>query len=256
MPNNTIADEIARRHSGVMNHGASAIGEARRRIEDAALVQGLGQFVGDAGPANALFIAFLRSDRPNVRLAGHAADSVRAMPGVTAVFGPDDMGGLGTAALNQLLPVQDAPRFPLLESLAVSVGQPLMAVVARTALAARDGVEALLPEFAEDDTPLERDVVDHAWHAGDVSSGPRDVSVTVRYDRVAAMPMEPRGIIAEWDGAAMTVWLSTQTPFRARADFAAILGIDEAAIRVIASLVWLGFSLGVFGHPFAILDDE
>lgn len=251
MLNNAIADEIVQRHSGVMNHGASAIGEARRRVEDAALVQGLGQFVGDAGPADALFIAFLRSDRPHVRLAGHAADSVRAMPGVVAVFGPEDMDGLGTAALNQLLPVKEPPRFPLLESLAASVGQPLMAVVARTALAARDGVEALLPEFTDDGTPLTRDVVDHAWRAGEVSGGARDVSVTVRYDRVAAMPMEPRGIIAVWDGAAMTVWLSTQTPFRARADFAAILGLEEAVIRVIAGDVG-----GAFGAKASISPEE
>src|SRR5438445_13569253 len=63
------------------------------------------------------------------------------------------------------------------------------------------------------------------------------VTVTVQQQRLAGVPMEPRGVLARWDPSTdeLTVWTSTQAPFRIRSSLARMLGIDEARIRVIAS---------------------
>ena len=50
---------------------------------------------------------------------------------------------------------------------------------------------------------------------------------------VAHVPLEPRVALARWDDGRLTVWAATSTPFRARQELAAELGVDEADVRVI-----------------------
>jgi carbon-monoxide dehydrogenase large subunit len=51
----------------------------------------------------------------------------------------------------------------------------------------------------------------------------------------AAVPMETRGLIAEWSpsGGEMTIWASTQTPHETRLFCSRLLGLDEHRIRVV-----------------------
>ena len=74
--------------------------------------------------------------------------------------------------------------------------------------------------------------------------------MTVQQQRLAGVPMEPRGVLARWDPSTdeLTVWTSTQAPFRIRSSLARMLGLDEARIRVIAPDVGGGF--GVKGGPY------
>ena len=51
--------------------------------------------------------------------------------------------------------------------------------------------------------------------------------------RLAATPMETRGAIARREGDRVTVWSSSQSAHRARAQLAQILGLDERTLRVI-----------------------
>ena len=93
-----------------------------------------------------------------------------------------------------------------------------------------------------------------AWRHGDAERAFRDaahrVTVTVQQQRLAGVPMEPRGVLARWDPSTdeLTVWTSTQAPFRIRSSLARMLGLDEARIRVIAPDVGGGF--GVKGGPY------
>ena len=59
--------------------------------------------------------------------------------------------------------------------------------------------------------------------------------------RLAAVPMEPRGALAAPDGERLTVWTSSQSAHRPRAQLAQMLRRDEAAIRVIVPDVGGGF---------------
>jgi carbon-monoxide dehydrogenase large subunit len=51
----------------------------------------------------------------------------------------------------------------------------------------------------------------------------------------AAVPMEPRGIVAEWASATgeMTIWAATQSPHEVRAVAARALGLGEGRVRVV-----------------------
>jgi nicotinate dehydrogenase subunit B len=50
---------------------------------------------------------------------------------------------------------------------------------------------------------------------------------------VAHVPLEPRAALARWDSGRLTVWAATSTPFRARKELAAGLGIGQADVQVI-----------------------
>mgnify|MGYP000882715311 CR=1 FL=1 len=61
-------------------------GQAVRRIEDPALVQGQGRFTDDVAPAGELFLAFVRSTVAHGRIVAIDIDGARAAPGVVAVY--------------------------------------------------------------------------------------------------------------------------------------------------------------------------
>ena len=57
------------------------------------------------------------------------------------------------------------------------------------------------------------------------------------------MPIETRGIVANWDARAnqLTIWDTTQAPVFLRNGLAAMLGLSERQVRVIAPFVGGGF---------------
>jgi CO/xanthine dehydrogenase Mo-binding subunit len=63
------------------------------------------------------------------------------------------------------------------------------------------------------------------------------------YDRRAAAAIENRAVIAQWDASAeeLTIWDTTQTPIPIRNGLAAMLGLLESQVRVVAPFVGGGF---------------
>ena len=71
----------------------------------------------------------------------------------------------------------------------------------------------------------------------------RIIARRFRYDHGASSPIETRGIVANWDarGNQLTVWDTTQGPVFLRNGLAAMLGLNERKVRVIAPFVGGGF---------------
>jgi carbon-monoxide dehydrogenase large subunit len=251
---------------------ANWIGRARRRVEDAPLVTGQGRFTGDIVPPDCLYAAFLRS--PHARAAIVALDmrAAEAEPGVVAVFTGDHVSDLGDLPVNPLVETLRVPPYPILAQGAVeAVGQPIAAVIAETHAAANDATELIEVEYAPSEPVLQaeegaptlfpevpdNEAVAQSWRAGDVEAAfeaaDQVVSVELRHARLAPLTLEPRAVFAEWDegGQALTVWLSTQTPHRARTDLAAIAGLDPERLRVIAPDVG-----GAFGMKASLFPEE
>ncbi len=63
------------------------------------------------------------------------------------------------------------------------------------------------------------------------------------YDRGTAAAMENRGIVAHWDDKSdqLTIWDTTQAPIAIRNGLAAMLGLSEHQVRVIAPFIGGGF---------------
>ncbi len=72
------------------------------RVEDAALVQGLGRFVEDAPQPNQAFAVFVRSPHAHATIATIDTSAARASAGVVAVLTHADMeaAGVGSCAVH------------------------------------------------------------------------------------------------------------------------------------------------------------
>ena len=81
------------------------------------------------------------------------------------------------------------------------------------------------------------------------AAAPLTFTETFTHGRCAAVPMEPRGVIADWDGDTLTLWASTQTPSMLRTALAGALGLTQSRVRVIVPDVGGGFGLKVHVFP-------
>jgi xanthine dehydrogenase molybdenum-binding subunit len=80
---------------------------------------------------------------------------------------------------------------------------------------------------------------------GDVEQGLKESDRVI--ERVYHCPtmwsggMEPRAAVAQWDGDRLTLWASTQSPFRVHGSLAAMFNIPDSNVRIIASYIGGGF---------------
>ena len=133
-----------RENAVVADTGVRWIGRSIRRVEDARLVTGQGRFVGDLAPAGCLHLEFFRSPYARGAIASLDLNAARAIEGVVAVYTATDLGALGAAAVNPLIPDIKVPPFRLLADGTVeAVGQPVVAVVATNVAAARDAAACI-----------------------------------------------------------------------------------------------------------------
>ncbi|HET7035894.1 MAG TPA: xanthine dehydrogenase family protein molybdopterin-binding subunit, partial [Thermomicrobiaceae bacterium] len=125
---------------------------------------------------------------------------------------------------------------------------PLPAVVDVEA-AMKDGAPQLYPQFANN-------ICHHYDHtAGDADAAFKAAPITVKErlinQRVAGVPMEPRGVVAMPDPMinGLTFWTSTQAQFWNRRDVAASLSMPESNVRTIAPQVGGGFGVKIGSYP-------
>jgi carbon-monoxide dehydrogenase large subunit len=237
----------------------SRIGDGVRRREDDKLLRGKGRYTADIHPDDVLHVVFLRSTMPRCRIVECDIDGALEMEGVIAVYTGNDVGDLGAPRIAKLLELTGEPDFPILaRDTVAAVGQPIAAVVATSVNRGLDAVDAIFVDLDEEDAPAAQVATfSGAWQSGDVNArfaeADHVVDVAVQHPRLAPSPMEPRAVTVDYDAAkdSATIWLSTQTPHRARTELAGILGIDKERMRVIAPDVG-----GAFGMKASLYPEE
>src|SRR5579862_5591694 len=214
------------------------VGRPVRRKEDERLLTGRGLYVEDVTRPGLLHVAFVRSAHAHAAVRAVHRAAALALPGVVAVLTADDCPELA-APLPALLepgtlnnPYCDlnvaVPRV-LVPRKAHYVGEPLAVVVAESAYAAADGVEAVEIDYAplpilaswEDSirpgAPRLHDGIDnvvaHLKHEiGDVDAAFRNAEIVAEerlfIQSLKSMAMECRGSAAHWDEAtgSLDVW--------------------------------------------------
>jgi carbon-monoxide dehydrogenase large subunit len=228
-----------------------------RRVEDPRLLQGRGVFVDDVVRPGMLHVCFVRSPLARARLGAIDAAAALALPGVHAVFTAADLNpGVHEQWYTSMgKDIPDTPRPPLAEGEVRFVGDPVALVVADNRYVAEDAADLVdvdydpLPPVVDYATARESDALVHESYPANVagslgaemsddlttvfSSAAHRVEVTVRQQAYAPVPMESRGLIAEWSGDELTVWAATQAPHEVRMFLARLLGIGEHQVRVI-----------------------
>ena len=204
-----------------------------------------------------LAVAFVRSPHAHARIVSVDAAPARALPGVAAVITAHELHGW----VRPLAPRLVGGGFTPTEWPALAVGEvrycgeAVAAVVASTPYVAADARELVRVVYeprpavvtADDALAAGRVLVRRGGRHGDVDGVFSRAPVVLRerftHGRVAAVPMEPRGIVADWDGDALTVWASTQVPSVLRSTLASALALEETRVRVMAPDVGGGFGL-------------
>jgi carbon-monoxide dehydrogenase large subunit len=251
------------------------IGTSVMRKEDDRLLRGDGRFTDDVEPAYLLHMAVGRCPYPHARVVRVDASRAWALDGVKHVLVGADVRA-ATEPLTVLRPVPGAPALPyyaLAQDVATHEGQPVVSVAATSRHVAEDALELIDVEYEplphvvdvlaalEPDAPvLHPSVLDsnllaaNSDGSGDPEARMREADVVVegrfRINRVTALPMETRAVVAEWRPGAreLTVHVSTQVPHLIRKQLAETLRLTESDVRAVASDVGGGFGLklGVF----------
>ncbi|MEO1245725.1 MAG: xanthine dehydrogenase family protein molybdopterin-binding subunit [Pseudomonadota bacterium] len=241
--------------------GQQGIGVAEPRREDDRLLRGDGRYAADVRLEGLLHVVFARSTMPRCTILECDVESALEMDGVVSIFTGDDVQDLGTLSVASVIDMAEPSEYPILaHDTVAAVGQAIAAVVATSVAEALDAADSLFIDLEEiDGTGEQTAELRGTWHSGEVdaafAAADHVVHATVKHPRLAPSPMEPRAITVEYDAASesVAVWLSTQTPHRARTELAGILGIDAARIRVIAPDVGGAFGMKASLYPEEVL---
>ncbi|GAB3470614.1 carbon monoxide dehydrogenase [Polaromonas eurypsychrophila] len=257
-------------------------GQAVHRLEDDALLTGVGQFTDDVTLEQETHLFFVRSPYPHARIAALDSTVALAMPGVLAIVTGADLVAAGVKAIPGIggflradkSPCATPPRRALAHERVRFVGEPVAAVVALSLRLARDAAEAIIVDY--DELPMVVDVND-AMAAGAPAlcpEAPDNIAAETRYgdaaattaafaaarhivkldivnQRLAALSLEPRSVLAGFDTASqrLTIRMSTQMPSGVRNSVCDALGIAKEAVRVIVGDVGGGFGMKTGAYP-------
>jgi aerobic carbon-monoxide dehydrogenase large subunit len=250
----------------------SYMGRRVLRLEDARLLTGRALFVDDVELPGMLHVAFLRSDDAHGHIRSIDVAAAKERVGVVAVYTAADLGDYWQPG-PLLVPPPPVPglvfnaatQVPLARDKIRHCGEPLAMVVAESRYLAEDALEDILvdvdplPAVADLEAALlpgaplvhEQFGTNLAAHVhqgkGDYASAKAAAALVVsrrfHYDRGASAAIENRGVVASWDARAgeLTVWDTTQAPIPIRNGLAAMLGLGESHVRVIAPFIGGGF---------------
>src|SRR5262245_3705510 len=247
----------------------SLVGSPIERLEDVRFLRGRGQFVDDVDVPGLLHAVILRSSVAHGRIRAIGTAAAMARPGVHAVITAAEIGSaVPTIPLRQeSLPVFKRFEQPVIAHGKVRyVGEPIAVVLADSAALAEDALDAIeldiepLPVVADRIAARRDDVllfeengtnlpVTFTALRGDADAA-FEAAAYVRREhfkvqRHSAVPMEPRGLLAQWDAAAerLTVHGAAKVPFINRRVLAQHFSLPEASIRMVENDVGGGFGV-------------
>ena len=243
--------------------GGPAIGQAMTRVEDARLLQGQGQFAADLRRDHMLYAVIVRSAVAHGRLRGIDRANAAKMPGVRAILTADDVVRGSSGAVPKIPMRQDKKVTvdPFLQPVIARdevryVGEPLAVVLAETLAQAQDAADAVTPDIeplpAATDASTGRRALTIIAVLGDAdaafSGAPYTRKETLRTHRHTAMPLETRGLLAEWDerGSRLRLSGAAKVPFMNRGILAKLFAMSEADIELVEGDT--GGSFGVRGE--------
>src|SRR5579864_3439198 len=226
-----------------------------------------------------LHLAFVRSPHAHARLVEVDVRGARGGPGVVAIITAADLPAPvpRIPAVRAFLGLESVAHPLLADGTVRYVGEPVAAVLAEDRYTAEDAAEhvrvayEVLPAVMDPADALapEAPVLHHGRASNlvftsTVSGGDPDeafrgaavvVEATLEQPRLAAVPMECRGVVAAYDPGAdrVEIWLSTQIPHGARATIAAILNLPRDRVRVVAPEVGGGFGAKGSVYPEEVL---
>ncbi len=243
------------------------------RNEDPQILAGKAQYLDDIELPGMLYAAFKRSDYAHARLKSIDVSEAKTLPGVIGVYTAEDFGDLVKPGPLQVPPptaikgATYASRtiMPIVKDKVRYSGEPVAVVIAESRYIAEDACDYIYPDFEPLDAVIDLEkalepgavlvhedlpsneaahvIQERGNYAEAAAKADLIVKKKIYVDRVAAVALENRGIVVNWDDKAqmMTIWCSTQSPVTLRNATATRMGLFENQVRVITPFTGGGF---------------
>jgi carbon-monoxide dehydrogenase large subunit len=255
------------RASSVGKPAMPYIGSRTKRKEDIRLLRGSGKYVGDIHRVGMVHAAILRSTQAHARITRIDATAAFKLPGVIGVLTAADMPGLKTIPMRTgVIPgLERSQQTPIATDKVRYVGDPVAVVVSDSRYIAEDALELIEVEYQalgvvtdarqsmqsgapqlHDATP-NNIAANFQVNVGDVDTAFDGCDLVFEEDfatqRHSAVPLENRGLVAEWDEGRelLTMWgptKMTHTNWRILSD---LIGLPQSCIHFIEPEVGGGF---------------
>jgi CO/xanthine dehydrogenase Mo-binding subunit len=247
----------------------NGIGASPLRKEDWPLVRGEGTFIADFKRPGMVHAFVVRSPLAHARFTTIDIRATLAAPGVIDVITAKDLPDRGHPIPTRQFSDEGSNRFlqrPLADGVVRYSGEPVAVVIADTRYSAEDAAELLEIDYepldavldgdeaAADDAVLlqpaagtnvaghlvvETGAIDEAFARADLV-----IKEVFSIQRHAAVPLETRGLLAEYDAKteSLTLWGAAKIPHVNRAILTRLLGWqDESKVRLVELHVGGGF---------------
>ncbi|MDB5595161.1 MAG: carbon-monoxide dehydrogenase [Hyphomicrobiales bacterium] len=272
------------------------VGGHIERVEDYRLLRGEGQYLDDISREGQWHAAFLRSSVAHGHIGSMDVSAALAMPGVRGVITAADVEGeIPTIPFRRPNPTIGPYAQPVIARDKVRYfGEPLAMVLADSPELAEDALQGIvvvidaLPAVVDRETAMADKVllfeatgtnIPSVFNAdkGDIEGAFETADFVIRdqfsTQRQTALPMETRGLLAEWDAqlGRLTISGAAKLPFFNRATMAKMMNLPDEAVDYIELDVGGGFgargefypedylvALGArkFGHPVKWIEDR
>jgi aerobic carbon-monoxide dehydrogenase large subunit len=251
------------------------VGRSLKRREDERLLQGRGAYVADVQRPFALHLALVRSPHAHARVRAIDVTAARACSGVVDVVTFHDVPALARPIPMRLAERGQMSRFlqrPLARDKVRYVGEPVVAVLADDRYRAEDALAHVRVDYeplpaivdtraaAAPDAPLLFEsegtnvAASYTVACGDAERALAEADVVLRetfdVQRHTAVPMETRGVVAEWDAGRerLTLWGMTKVPHINRRIIAQHAGLPEHCVHFLSTDV--GGAFGIRGEIY------
>lgn len=255
------------------------MGTPLKRLEDNALISGLGRFTDDHVVDGMLHGYVVRSPYAHAKVSFGDTDAARESEGVHLVLTGEDVRHLNPLSCKALFPQPDGTLVPardipiLCADVVRHAGDGVAFVVADSVDAAKSAAELLDIEYdmldavadtgaaLDDDAPLvyeetgtnlafrdfmgDREKTDAAF-----AKAAQVTEISIVNNRLICNYMEPRSCLAEWDAEAdrFDVVVCSQGVHSIRDDLCKVMGLDTDKVHVVTRDVGGGFGTKVFTY--------
>jgi aerobic carbon-monoxide dehydrogenase large subunit len=230
------------------------IGASPKRREDERFLKGLGAYVDDLSRPGMLFAAIVRSPHAHARILKVDANEAAQAVGFVRCITADDLGSMKPIPVRIGADASLTPHLqrPLASGVVRYVGEPVAVVLAETRRCAEDAADLVVVDYEDlpavvDPRASENVVARWDVRVGDAAAAFTKADIVKRgrfmVARQTAVPMEPRGLLAEFDRGRrmLTMWGPTKVPYFNRSVLSSMLELPESQIHFIEPDVGGGF---------------
>ena len=243
------------------------IGARVERVEDPRLLRGIGKYVGDIRRVGMVHAAILRSTCAHARIVRIDTEAASKAPGVIGVFTAADMPNVRTIPMRtgRVPGLERSQQTPIAKDKVRYVGDPVAVVVAEDRYLAEDALEFIEVEYEPlgvvtdpreamqpgaprlHDTVSENIAANFQVNVGNLDAAMAEAELVLEEEfsvqRHAAVPLETRGLVAEFDEGrgVLTVWGPTKMTHANWRILSELLNLPQSSIHFIEPDVGGGF---------------